>query len=232
MTNTASAEPEAGGIDSRHLLLVGAGPGLGAAVARRFAEGGYRVTLVARSADGLKSLAADLADTDAVIETVSADASDPDEMGARLSPLFSGRGAPGLIVYNAVVGAPDHLLSSTVAHLQMTYAVDVIGAIVVAQVAAPAMRAARSGTIVVTGGGFADYPIPGLATVSLGKAALRSAATMLGADLEADGIRVATMTIAGQIVADTAFSPERIADRYWDVVHSDEPWQSEFRFTG
>lgn len=47
-----------------------------------------------------------------------------------------------------------------------------------------------------------------------------------------DGIRVATLTIAGQIVADTAFAPERIAERYWDVVHSDEPWQPEFRFTG
>ena len=40
-------------IDNRHLLLVGAGPGLGMAVARRFADGGYRVTLVARSTDGL-----------------------------------------------------------------------------------------------------------------------------------------------------------------------------------
>ena len=53
-------------------------------------------------------------------------------------------------------------------------------------------------------GGFADHPIPALATVSLGKAALRSAATMLGADLEPDGIRVVTLTIAGQIVAGTS----------------------------
>ena len=72
---------------------------------------------------------------------------------------------------------------------QAAYSVDVISAIVVAQVAAPAMRAAGFGTILVTGGGFADHPIPALATVSLGKAALRSAATMLGADLEPDGIR-------------------------------------------
>jgi short-subunit dehydrogenase len=94
------------------------------------------------------------------------------------------------------------------------------------------MRAAGLGTIIMTGGGFADRPIPALATVSLGKAALRSAATMLGADLEPDGIRVATSTIAGQIVADTAFDPDKIAKRYWDLVHSDTPWQAEFRFTG
>ena len=84
----------------------------------------------------------------------------------------------------------------------------------------------------MTGGGFADYPIPALATVSLGKAALRSAATMLGADLESDGIRVATLTIMGQIVAGTAFDPEKIAKRYWEVVNSDAPRQAEFRFNG
>jgi hypothetical protein len=59
-----------------------------------------------------------------------------------------------------------------VAHLQTAYAVDVISAIVVAQVAAPAMQAAGFGTILVTGGGFADHPIPGLATVSLEPLAL------------------------------------------------------------
>src|SRR5580700_1435146 len=219
-------------IDSRLLLLVGAGPGLGMAVARRFADGGYRVSLVARSTDGLRDLVKGLADTGAQIDTIAADASDPEGLGARLAELYNEQGAPGVIVYNAVMGAPDKLLSSSVEHLRTAYAVDVISAIVVTQVAAPAMRAAGSGIIIVTGGGFADNPIPALATVSLGKAALRSAATMLGADLEPDGIRVATLTIAGQIVAGTAFDPESIAKRYWEVVHSDGPWQSEFRFTG
>ena len=149
-----------------------------------------------------------------------------------MAELYNEQYAPGVIVYNAVMGTPDTLLNSSVEHLQTAYTVDVIGAIVVTQVAAPVMRAAGSGTIIVTGGGFADNPIPALASVSLGKAALRSAATMLGADLEADGIRVATLTIAGQIVAGTAFDPENIAQRYWEVVYSDGPWQSEFRFTG
>jgi short-subunit dehydrogenase len=221
-----------GSVDDRHLLLVGAGPGLGMAVARRFAAGGYRITLVARSTDSLAALAGTLADTGAKISTIAADASDPDALGARMSELYRGDGAPGVIVYNAVMGAPDQLLSSSVAHLQAAYSVDVISAIVVAQAVAPAMRAAGFGTILVTGGGFADHPIPALATVSLGKAALRSAATMLGADLKKDGIRVATLTIAGQIAAGTAFDPERIAERYWEVVHLDGPWQAEFRFTG
>jgi short-subunit dehydrogenase len=232
MTVTATGGTEAARVDKHHLLLIGAGPGLGAAVARRFAQGGYRVTLVARNTDALEKLAADLAETGATIDTLSADAGDAAGLAARLSPLYDGNGAPGLIVYNAALGAPDQLLSSSVGHLQAAYAVDVIGAIVAAQVAVPAMQAAGLGTILVTGGGFADHPISALATLSLGKAALRSAATMLGADVQQDGIRVATLTIAGQIAADTAFAPDRIAERYWDVVHSDEPWQPEYRYTG
>ena len=221
-----------GVIDRRHLLLVGAGPGLGLAVARRFASGGYRVTLVARSTDRLRELAGSLADTGAEVNTIEADASDPGSFGARLTELYRRDGAPGVGVYNAVMGAPDRLMTSTVAHLQEAYAVDVIGAIVVAQSAAPAMSAAGFGTIIVTGGGFADHPIPALATISLGKAALRSAATMLGVDLAPDGIRVATLTIAGQIAAGTSFDPTRIAERYWDIVQTNGPWKAEFRFTG
>jgi short-subunit dehydrogenase len=235
MTETSSDTVKGGGsgpIDRSHLLLVGAGPGLGLAIARRFAVGGHRVTLVARSADGLRDLASSLADLGVEIATVEADASDPEAFRAAIAELYGRDGAPGVIVYNAVLGAPDQLLSASVAHLQAAYAVDVISAIVVAQVAAPAMRAAGFGALLVTGGGFADHPIPALATVSLGKAALRSAATMLAADLAPDGIRVATFTIAGQIVAGTAFDPVHIAERYWDVVQNQDPWPVEFRFTG
>lgn len=164
--NDGPEKVRAGSIDSGHLLLVGAGPGLGLAVARRFAAGGYRVTLVARSADRLGELARSLDDTGAEINTVEADASSPEDLRARMTELYSDEGAPGVVIYNAVLGAPDQLLSSTVTHLQEAYAVDVIGAIVVAQEAAPAMKAAGFGTMIVTGGGFADHPIPALATVS------------------------------------------------------------------
>jgi short-subunit dehydrogenase len=238
---TSTADPEESGraeptrvgtVDPRHLLLIGAGPGLGLAIARRFAVGGYRVTLLARRTDSLGDLVESLDDTEAEIETLEADASNSDDLRARVMELYGIDNAPGVVVYNAVMGAPDQLMNSTVDHLQTAYAVDVIGAIMIAQAASPAMKAAGFGTILVTGGGFADHPIPALATISLGKAALRSAATILGADLAPDGIRVGTLTIAGQIVAGTAFDPEKIAERYWEVVQAEGPWQSEFRFTG
>jgi 3-polyprenyl-4-hydroxybenzoate decarboxylase len=78
MTGTPTSDPDRSGgvgtIDSTHLLLVGAGPGLGMAVARRFAVGGYRVTLVARSTDKLGDLAGSLSDTgaEAILPVVAA----------------------------------------------------------------------------------------------------------------------------------------------------------------
>src|ERR1700730_11759228 len=111
MTGAPTSDPDGSGggetvgsVDRRHLLLVGAGPGLGMAVAHRFAVGGYRVTLVARSTDRLGDLAASLPDTGAEIGTIQADASDPDGLGARMTELYRGNNAPGVIVYNAVMG--------------------------------------------------------------------------------------------------------------------------------
>ena len=123
----------AGSIDGRHLLLVGAGAGLGSAIARRFATGGYRVTLVARKAVRLDELARSLDDTGAEINAIEADATNPEDLRIRMTELYGGGRAPGVVIYNAVMGAPDQLLNSTVAHLQEAYAIDVIGAIVVAK---------------------------------------------------------------------------------------------------
>lgn len=219
-------------IDPRHLLIVGAGPGLGASVGRRFAQGGYRVTLLARSPDGVGKVAKSMADTGAVVDTVTADASDPDGLRATLSSLYAGDGAPGVMVCSASMLAQDSLLNSDIAHLHQAYDVDVVSAVVATQVAAPAMRAAGGGTVLFTGGGWADYPMREFSTLSVGKAALRSAATVLSAELADDGIRLASITIAGAIAPGTAFDPDRIAETYWTIVASGDGWQSEFRFEG
>jgi short-subunit dehydrogenase len=180
---TSSQAPDGATIDQRHLLIVGAGPGVGGGIARRFGSGGYHVTLLARSTDGLDKLADGLVDTGAVVDTVTADAGDPDGLRAALTSLYARAEAPGLLIYNAALGTPDSLMPSEVRDLHHAYDVDVVGAVVATQVAAPAMQAAGGGTILFTGGGFADHPVPALATLSLGKAALRSAATILGAEL-------------------------------------------------
>jgi short-subunit dehydrogenase len=230
MTNLAPLDLPA--VDPLHLLIVGAGPGLAAAIARRFVQGGYHATLLARSTDPLEALAKSLANSGAVVDTVTGDASDPDGLRAIVTELYARGGAPGLVVYHASLFAPDSLTDVDVAAMHHAYDVNVVSGVVTAQTAAPWMQRGGGGTILFTGGGFADHPVPTLATLSLGKAALRSAASMLGSDLAKDEIRVACVTIAGQIVPGTAFDPDRIAEKYWAIVHSDGDWQSEYRYEG
>ena len=219
--------------DPKHLLVVGAGPGLGASVARRFAREGYRLTLVARSQASTAAVADELRGAGTDVTVVIADAGDPDRLRAAVAPLFAGAGAPGVVIYSAAFFALDDVLSVTPEQLAEAYAVNVIGAVVTAQLAVPAMRAGGGGTLLFTGGGFADALPESMVTLSLGKLALRGMATMLARKVRDDGIHAGSLTILGQIAAGTPLDPDRIADAYWAIRNEDPgAWREEYRFDG
>ena len=219
-------------VDRHHLLLIGAGPGVGAGVVRRFGREGFRSTLIARS-ERLGQLAAELRSEDIEVEAISADVEDLDGYRATLERIFRAAGAPGVVVYNAALPDPGQILDITVERLRTAYDVDVIGAVVVAQVATPVLREAGGGTLLVTSGGFADTPLPALASLSMGKAALRSAQTLIAAGVREHAIHAATVTIAGTVKPGTDFDPDTIAELFW-TAHTDpeDAWQTEYRFTG
>jgi NAD(P)-dependent dehydrogenase (short-subunit alcohol dehydrogenase family) len=219
-------------IDPRHLLLIGAGPGIGASVVRRFGREGFHSTLIARG-EKLEQLASELRGEGLEIEAVGADIEDLNGYRATLERIFGAPGAPGVAVYNAALPDPGEILDMTVERLRTAYDVDVLGAVVAAQVAAPVLRAAGTGTLLFTSGGFADHPVPALASLSMGKAAMRSAATLVAAGVKDDGIHAATITVAGSVVRGTAFDPDKIAELFW-TAHTDptDAWQTEYRFTG
>jgi len=218
--------------DARHLLVIGVGPGIGAATARRFTRDGYRVTLVARHRDKLEELAADLRSTGAEVAVVRADAADPGQLREALSSLYAAPNPPGVVLYNVAQVTPDDLLSAAPEDLLGAHTVDVVGGVVAAQVAVPAMRAAGGGTLLFTGGGLADQPHPGLATLSLGKLGLRGVANLLGAQLAEDGIRVLTLTVNGAVAPGTPFDPGHIAERYRRLVDNAEPGFVDEHFNG
>jgi NAD(P)-dependent dehydrogenase (short-subunit alcohol dehydrogenase family) len=218
-------------VDPHHLLLIGAGPGVGAGVVRRFGREGFRSTLISRS--GSVDLASELRSGGLEIETIGADIADLDGYRETLEGIFGAPGAPGVVVYNAALPDPGEILDATIQQLTTAYGVDVLGAVVAAQVAAPALRAAGGGTLLVTSGGFADNPVPALASLSIGKAALRSAQTLIAAGVREDGIHAATVTIDGAVKPGTDFDPDDIAEFFW-TAHTDskDAWQTEYRFTG
>jgi NAD(P)-dependent dehydrogenase (short-subunit alcohol dehydrogenase family) len=218
-------------VDPNRLLLIGAGPGVGAAVVRRFGREGFRATLISRS--GSDDLASELRGGGLEIEAIAADIADLGGYRGTLENIFGAPGAPGVVVYNAALPDPGQILDATLERLRTAHDVDVIGAVVAAQVAAPVLRTAGAGTLLATSGGFADNPVPALATLSIGKAALHSAQTLIAAGVAADGIHAATLTIAGAVEAGSDFDPDKIAELFW-TAHTDpkDAWQIEYRFTG
>jgi NAD(P)-dependent dehydrogenase (short-subunit alcohol dehydrogenase family) len=218
--------------DARHLLVIGAGPGIGAATARRFARDGYRVTLAARHPDKLETLAADLRVTGAEVAVVRVDAADPGQLRAALGTVYAAPNPPGVVLYNIAQLTPDDLLSVAPEDLLGAYTVDVVGAVIAAQVALSAMRAAGGGTLLFTGGGLADRPHPSLATLSLGKLGLRGVANLLGTRLADDDIRVLTLTVNGAVQPGTPFDPEHIAERYRRLVEEAKPGFLDEHFNG
>src|ERR1700751_5133824 len=183
-------------VDPHHLLLIGAGPGVGAGVVRRFGREGFRSTLISRS-ETLDKLAPELRSGGLEIEAIGADIEDLDGYRETLERIFTAPGAPGVVVYNAALPDPGEILDTTVERLRTAHDVDVLGAVVAAQVAAPALRPAGAGPLLVPGGGFAENPAPTRASLSMGKAALRSAQTLIAAGVREEGIPAATVTTVG-----------------------------------
>jgi NAD(P)-dependent dehydrogenase (short-subunit alcohol dehydrogenase family) len=103
------ASPSPHPADARHLLVIGAGPGIGAATARRFARDGYRVTLAARHRDKLEELAADLRPTGAEVAIMRGDAADPGQLREALTSLYAAPNPPGVVLYNVAQLTPDDL---------------------------------------------------------------------------------------------------------------------------
>jgi short-subunit dehydrogenase len=224
MTDTAPTQKNA--------LIIGAGPGLGAALARRFGREGFALTLIARNEQNLAATADDLRGDGLTVDTVTADTADAGAFRSALETLAE-RVTPSVVIYNAAALVQDSILTSDTDYLLSAFTVDVLGAVTTAQVFTPAMRAAGEGTFLVTGGGLSLYPHAEYASLSIGKAALRSVTSLLHDELKDAGVHAAGVTVAGAIEPGTALAPELIADAYWQL-HSQPTgeWAVETIFDG
>jgi short-subunit dehydrogenase len=201
----------------RNCIIVGAGPGVGQAVAQRFGREGFRLALVARRAATLTQLVDELRGQGHAAHGFSADAGDTASLHTALDLIRSQVGEPDVLVYNATAGAPGLPSRIDPDGLLADLRVSVVGALVAAQQVIPAMQARGQGTILFTGGGLALHPWPQAASLAIGKAGLRNLAYSLGAELEPAGIHVATVTIAGSVQSGTHFDPDLIAEAYWQL---------------
>ena len=206
------------------LVIVGMGDGNGMAIARRFTQEGFAIAMLARNQNKLQEYQDTLQAEGFQAHYFVADAADEAAMKSAFASIREQLGDPEVLVYNAAVPRMENVLNESFEALVNDFKVNVAGALVAAQAVLPGMQAQNKGTILFTGGGFALYPNPDFASLSIGKAGIRSLANTLAAALKSQNIRVGTITICGTVdLADPKYNPDRIAEQYWEFHTAENP---------
>lgn len=195
--------------DEELVVLLGAGPGLGRAISAAFARDGARVVLLARDEQRLR----ELAEETGAAGWVSADVRDERALRAAFAAIRERHGNPSVLVHNPSVAYEAPPTSTPLAELKNGLLLAAGSLLVAIQEVAGTMRAARSGTILVTGSGAARTGSTWSASLAAQKAAVRNLTLSAADELGPDGIHVATITING-LLGSPGFEPEQIAAEY------------------
>jgi NAD(P)-dependent dehydrogenase (short-subunit alcohol dehydrogenase family) len=219
-------------------VVIGVGPGLGTALARRFADR-YAVALVARQASYLEQVASEIKAAGGEAFPVPADVSNQAALAAAFTTIRN-LGNPEILIYNAAMRPFGTLMETKPSTFENTWRVNAFGAFLAAKEVVPAMLEAGHGVILFTGATAGIKPFPTSAAFGPAKFAMRGLAQVMARDLGPQGIHVAYVNIDGPI--DMPFirkrlpnaedqdllKPSAIAETYWHLAHQDPScWTQE-----
>lgn len=224
--------------DYRSAVIVGAGDGLSASLARLFAAEGLKVGLAARNTDKLRDLAAATGAT-----TAACDAGEPAQVEALFATMEAALGGPpDVVVYNASARARGPLVELDPETVATAMRVSAFGGFLVAQQAARRMLPRGKGAILFTGASASVKGYKLSAPFAMGKFALRGLAQSIARELAPRGIHVAHFVIDGAIrnpgrseaadAPDSLLDPDAIARSYLDVLRQHRSawtWEVELR---
>ena len=218
-------------------LIVGAGEGLSASLARLFAREGIRVALAARKVEKLGALCSETG-----AKAFACNASEPDEVERLFGTVEREIGNPDVVVYNAGARARGAFVDLVPAEVANALTVSAFGGFLVAQQAAKRMLPNRHGAILFTGASASVKGYPQSAPFAMGKFALRGMAQSMARELSPQGIHVAHFIIDGAIRSaarvepadrpDSMLDPDAIALSYWNVLQQPRSawtWELEVR---
>jgi NAD(P)-dependent dehydrogenase (short-subunit alcohol dehydrogenase family) len=218
-------------------LIVGAGSGLSASLARVLATEGIRVALAARTTDDLAALVEEIGG-----RAFECDATQPSRVEKLFGDVDAAIGAPEIVIYNASYRTRGPLVDLTPADVEKSLAVCAFGGFLVAQQAARRMLREKHGAILFTGASASIKAFAQSAPFAMGKFALRALAQSMARELGPQGIHVAHVVIDGGIKsarrqepADQPASmldPNAIAASYLHLIHQPRSawsWEVELR---
>jgi NAD(P)-dependent dehydrogenase (short-subunit alcohol dehydrogenase family) len=218
-------------------LIVGAGSGLSAAIARSFARAGMKIALAARSVDDLGALAAEIG-----AKTFAADATSRDAVTKLYADLTTALGEPYAVVYNASYRTRGPFVELDPAEVEKSIAVTAFGGFLVAQEAVRRMLPKGAGAILFTGASASVKGYAQSAPFAMGKFALRGLAQSMARELSPQGIHVAHVVVDGGIRSarraesadrpDATLDPDAIAASYLHLIEQPRSawsWEIEVR---
>ena len=221
----------------RTALIVGAGRGLSASLARLFASEGLRVALAARDIEKLAPLC-----TETGAKAFACDAIQPDQVARLFTAVESAIEAPDVVVYNASARARGRVAELVPAEVERALMVSAFGGFLVAREAAARMVPKSHGAILFTGASASVKGYPLSAPFAMGKFALRGLAQSMARELAPQGIHIAHFVIDGGIRnpgrveppdrPDSMLDPDAIAATYLNVLYQPRSawtWEVELR---
>ena len=224
-------------MDYTSALIVGAGQGLSASLARLFAGNGLKVTLASRTTDDLGALVKEIGG-----RAFDCDASKPDAVKRLFADMEAAGGAPDVVVYNASYRTRGPFVELDPADVEKSLIVSAFGGFLVAQEAVRRMIPRRHGAILLTGASASVKGYAQSAPFAMGKFALRGLAQSLAREVQPQGIHVAHFVIDGGIRSgrrpepadkpDSMLDPDAIAQNYLHVLQQPRSawtWEIELR---
>jgi short-subunit dehydrogenase len=211
------------------VVVTGVGPGTGAAIARRFSQGGYAVAMLARNRERITKLEADIPNSRAYPCDVTNEA----QLDGAISAIRTDLGEPKVLIHNAVGGAFGNFMEIEPKVLNQNFQVNTMALLYLARRLAPSMVAAGEGAIIASGNTSALRGKASFAGFAPTKAAQRILAESIARELGPKGVHVAYVLIDAVIDLEWTrkrwpdapgeffIKPAAIADEVWHVAHQD-----------
>ncbi len=212
------------------IVVVGAGPGVGGSVARRFGREGYDVGLIGLG-PGLQPLGTSLQEQGITTGWTEADVTDEAALAAAVDRLAQHTGRIDVLHFNPSAFRQKDPLTLSVSELLQDVALGVGALLTALQAARPHLS--RGGRVTATGSMAADAPWHEAASLGVQKAGLRNLVHSIDRTLAPDGIRAVSVTVAGSLAPDdpdSPFHPDQVAEAVHAAAFQDEAgWRSEVR---